>query len=328
MSDSANASEAPTGVNSSPRALIHKKILETAASMPEATMAEVAEEVSGASTDLVERVLDEYGDPAASADSDPALATDGDQPTDTASPTGAPDPTDETGPGDVAATDDPPSPDGPGSSDDPTDDSSGPDERGAETASDETPVEDSEELTEKERAVLEVVAERPDATQQAVADVLGVSRATVSKRASGIEGFDWSDRASFVERLFGTAPASEPLVRGDTDAPTVSRSNLPSTARADGDSQRAGDALSPPDAGRPSAGGQRTADREDVLVRLDRIEARLDALAFDESAGAPGGITDPELAHKVVHACMESEHVSADEELDVVAAVLQGDAPE
>jgi len=317
VSDSANASEAPTGVNSSPRALIHKKILETAASMPEATMAEVAEEVSGASTDLVERVLDEYGDPAASADSDPALATDGDQPTDTASSTGAPDPTDDSS--------------GPDASEEqssvPSDAPATPDERGAETASDETPVEDSEELTEKERAVLEVVAERPDATQQAVADVLGVSRATVSKRASGIEGFDWSDRASFVERLFGTPAESRPLVRGNTDAPTVSRSNLPSTARADGDSQRAGDALSPPDAGRPSAGGQRTADREDVLARLDRIEARLDALAFNESAGAPGGITDPELAHKVVHACMESEHVSEDEELDVVAAVLQGDAP-
>jgi DNA-binding NarL/FixJ family response regulator len=289
VSDSANASEAPTGVNSSPRALIHKKILETAASMPEATMAAVAEEVSGASTDLVERVLDEYGDPAASADSDPDASEE-----------------QSSVPSDAPAT---------------------PDGRGAETASDETPVTDPDELTKKERAVLEVVAERPDATQQAVADVLGVSRATVSKRASGIEGFDWSDRASFVERLFGTPAESRPLVRGDTDAPTVSCSNLPSTARADGDGQRAGDALSPPDAGRPSAGGQRTADREDVLARLDRIEARLDALAFDESAGAPGGITDPELAHKVVHACMESEHVSEDEELDVVAAVLQGDAP-
>ncbi|PSP45728.1 hypothetical protein BRC60_11655 [Halobacteriales archaeon QH_1_68_42] len=275
--------------------------------MPEATMAEVAEEVSGASTDLVERVLDEYGDPAAaSTEGGPALATDGDQQTDATASTGAPESTDESGPGDdVATTDDP----GPG--------------RG----SDETPVTDPDELTEKERAVLEVVAERPDATQQAVADVLGVSRATVSKRASGIEGFDWSERASFVERLFGTARASEPLVRGDTDAPTVSRSNLASTARADGDSRRAGDALSPPDAGRPSAGGERTADREDVLARLDRIEARLDDLASGEAAESSGGITDPELAHKVVHACMESEHVSEDEELDVVAAVLQGEAP-
>lgn len=301
MSDSANAGETPTGVNSSPRALIHKKILETAASMPEATMAEVAEEVSGASTDLVERVLDEYGDPAAASTEDgPALATDGDQQTDATASTGAPESTDESGPGDdVATTDDP----GPG--------------RG----SDETPVTDPDELTEKERAVLEVVAERPDATQQAVADVLGVSRATVSKRASGIEGFDWSERASFVERLFGTARASEPLVRGNTDAPTVFRSNLASTARADGDTP------SPPDAGRPSAGGERTADREDVLARLDRIEARLDDLASGEAAESSGGITDPELAHKVVHACMESEHVSEDEELDVVAAVLQGDAP-
>jgi len=47
-----------------PRAIIHKQILDIAESRPEASMTEIADDVSGASVDLVERVLEEYGDPS------------------------------------------------------------------------------------------------------------------------------------------------------------------------------------------------------------------------------------------------------------------------
>ena len=46
-----------------PRAMIHKQILDTAEDHPEATIDELVTAVSGATVDLVERVLDEYGDP-------------------------------------------------------------------------------------------------------------------------------------------------------------------------------------------------------------------------------------------------------------------------
>ncbi|MFB6191979.1 MAG: hypothetical protein ABEI11_01515 [Haloarculaceae archaeon] len=46
-----------------PRAVIHKRILDVAADQPDASMAAIADEITGATTDLVERVLDEYGDP-------------------------------------------------------------------------------------------------------------------------------------------------------------------------------------------------------------------------------------------------------------------------
>lgn len=54
---------ATKGGGEAPRAVIHKRILDSAESQPEATMAELAAEVAGASPDLVERVLEEYGDP-------------------------------------------------------------------------------------------------------------------------------------------------------------------------------------------------------------------------------------------------------------------------
>lgn len=56
-----------TNDQDAPRAVIHRRILDAAASEPAASMEELAEEVVGASTDLVERVLDEYGDPAQAA---------------------------------------------------------------------------------------------------------------------------------------------------------------------------------------------------------------------------------------------------------------------
>jgi DNA-binding MarR family transcriptional regulator len=47
----------------SPRAIIHKNILDEAESRPDAAIAEIEAAVSGATEDLVERVLAEYGDP-------------------------------------------------------------------------------------------------------------------------------------------------------------------------------------------------------------------------------------------------------------------------
>jgi len=325
--------------------------------MPEATMAEVADEVSGASTDLVERVLSEYGDPATAepgADGTGPTVDDGAGPTvddgDVASGSGVtpegPDSaagTDEPAIGTELSTDEAPvRADGDGAVDSTTDEmanagdvnteesatTSGTaprDDRGQteaetgepetepETMTDDTPVGAPEELSEKEREVLEIVADRPDATQEEIADVLDVSRATISKRASGIDGFDWQRRAAFVDRLFEDDDA---LTRGDTQSPTVAPSSLErADARTDGDRRR-------PVEGKFASDG--AADRGDIVARLDRIESRLDGLESRESG--PDGISDPALAHKVVHACMESDNVSEEEELRVVSAVLSGDA--
>jgi len=319
--------------------------------MPEATMAEVADEVSGASTDLVERVLAEYGDPAESESGSPETPVDSggetaDEGQDLTESGQVPDrvdaPVETDEPGiepNVSAEDPPVRADGDATVDDPTvddiavddraaedtvegesetDDSDRADAGGSETESesmtDDTPVRTPEELSEKELAVLEVVAERPDATQAEIADVLGVSRATVSKRASGIDGFDWQRRAAFVDRLFEDDVGA--LTRGDAEASTVPPSSLErGDARADGDRRRT--------AGSGLASGDE-ADRSEIAARLDRIESRLDGLESREVRA--NGISDPTLAHKVVHACMESENVSEEEELRVVSAVLNGDA--
>lgn len=55
-----------------PRAVIHKRILDVAADRPDAPLEELAGEIPSATPELVERVLDEYGDPA----DDPGALTD------------------------------------------------------------------------------------------------------------------------------------------------------------------------------------------------------------------------------------------------------------
>lgn len=51
-----------------PQAIIHKRILEAAEERPQASMQELASDIAGASTELVEQVLDEYGVPVPEAD--------------------------------------------------------------------------------------------------------------------------------------------------------------------------------------------------------------------------------------------------------------------
>lgn len=142
-----------------PKAIIHQRILQQAEADPDASMSKIAAEVSGASVDLVERVLDEYGDPAEPSEKPVA---DHIEPTNghSASP-----------------------PDGDFPSAEPT------------------TVPDWNSLSEKIRETLREVHRHPEATQQDIADRLDVSAPTVSNRLSELEGFDWTEREGFVDKL-------------------------------------------------------------------------------------------------------------------------------
>jgi len=165
-----------SGVESKPRAMVHRKILEIAGSNPEMPVAAIAENVSGASAALVDRVLDEFGDPGSSDER--ASSANGTEPTETEAPAARGEPR-------------------------PTDSPAGPTEDGPVDASPESEP-DLSELTESQVETLRVVRARPTATQKRVAEELDVSRATVSKRLNQIPGFEWSARRDFVEQLFGS----------------------------------------------------------------------------------------------------------------------------
>ena len=62
--------------NPTPRAMVHKKILDAAERDPDTSIEGLADQIGGATVQLVERVLDEYGDPAIREDQGNAGTTD------------------------------------------------------------------------------------------------------------------------------------------------------------------------------------------------------------------------------------------------------------
>lgn len=277
-----------------------QEILDVAAEKPDASIDELAEAVHSATPALVERVLNEYGDPAPSTDD--TATPDGDT---SAADTVSPDDTEtdggsQTGSAGTQSEMGVAAPDTIGNDEEsatetaesPGDTNQGETEASLSVSEDEAPGTDAgaglqsdaatlKQLTATEAETLRAIQENPDATQRALAEKLGVSAATVSQRVNGIEGFEWSERASFVATVF------------DTDAETATM-----TTEDTGDG---------------------TADVS-VAETLTEIERQLETLTEHQQSQGP--FEDPELVSKIVHACMDAEVISEEEELAIIRALL------
>ncbi|MFC6716038.1 MarR family transcriptional regulator [Natrialbaceae archaeon GCM10025810] len=323
-----------------PRAVIHKRILSVANSKPDASMEELADEVSGATTDIVEQVLDEYGDPAVS-DAEQAgthSETEADDSTASADDDRVADQADSVAEEGIESPTD-----GPGSGD------------RAGSIIDSLP--DPADVTEKQLETLREIRARPDATQAELGDVFGVSGATINQRVNGIEGFDWAEREAFVDRFFAYAGASatpmepEPAASAAgtqwSDSGDPTRAHGASSAAMHPDGTVRGDGGQPPRdtgdrAGRTEMGARgdvRTSSDGDVTGdgdvaaqlatltdQLATLAARLDTLERRYGTDRPA-CADPTLVHKVVHACMASDRITEDEELRILESIL-GSEPE
>ncbi|QSW98246.1 winged helix-turn-helix domain-containing protein [Haloterrigena alkaliphila] len=310
------------GEQDAPRAIIHKQILDHADENPAAAMEAIADAVSGATTATVERVLEEYGDPAADeSDGEVAAASDTEP-----SPAAAV----------LATPDGQPATDGGATSElaEPIVTESSTTEEPVTTDRDEETEPRSEsgldrsELTEKQRETLREVYERPDATQAELADRLGVSSPTISQRVNSIDGFDWSDRHALVASLFETDGDER-----EDGGMTHTNDTDPASSGGDADERTNAESnadQSDEDAADVSAHDRRLtelAERIDELTQqVATVERELTALERPEVAreSDPSVLADPELAHKIIHACMRSDRITEEEELrllrDVTAA--------
>lgn len=278
-----------------PKSMRQKRILDAAAENPGASVDELASMVPSATTDLIERVFEEHGDPAA----------DDGKPTESDAAAGP-------GPDASDAATDPPA--GTDASDDgaaaDTEQPAGSAEAGGgnDAAPEAGPAYPSaEDLSAKQREVLSVVAADPEATQAEIGDRLNVTQTTVNSRVNSIEGFDWSERESFVDAVFDDPP--EPTIGSDADAADATEKTAGTTEESE------------PDGGETAAEATPAAESE-----LDRLRERVAALEAGDGRRSDGGgsaFDDPELVHKVVHACMASDRISEAEELRVLKAVLE-----
>lgn len=334
----------------------HKRILDTAERKPEAPLKAIADEIPSATVDLVEEVLDEYGDPGGGDASAEDATEDGpgqapvtDQDADGGPPTASTVQADRSSTEGSAETD---VDQRAGSAGTDTDEAGSSEAAvGAEAADDHSPeistvesdaettagdaetaepeesggseqradtggTTDDGSLSADDHALLCAVHEHPEATQRELSDHLGVSAATVNRRVDAVEGLQWRNRRSFVEQYFDTNPD----VQTTTDPSTMTNGAEPSTeADERAQSQDGTD-------GEPALGPLKS--------RIDKLEEQLEAVAETDrtdppataaqaaEGDAPALYDDPELAHRVVHACMQYEEISDDEERRILREMM------
>lgn len=326
-----------TSTNShTPKSVRQKRILSIAAEQPDASIAQIANEVATATKNVVENVLEEYGDPAeqATVEGQPSGATassDGGQPLAGIEPSSK----ENTVDGQSAASQ-PAAPD----------QQSENDVTAQETeVADTTPSLDS--LTPKQWETLAAIRTNPEATQRELAEALGVSAPTVSNRVNAIPDFEWDDRLSFVENIIETAdpetiealesaqPTSEstdsatedatPIEMTDGDGSYETTADTAETAdddttdsSSDSDSAAADetdDGIETADSDAEGPVAVQSAQLETLAQRLDELNARL-AAVDDKPTG--NLFENSELTHKIIHACMETDTISEDEELEII----------
>lgn len=256
----------------------HKQILDVAAENPEASIAELAAEVPSATADLVERVLEEHGDPAEDDEIEPSDQSAGEPSTESHS---------YPAPADLSST---------------------------------------------ERETLQAIQQHPAASQRDLAEKLGVTASTVSNRVNGIDGFDWANREAFANTVLNDDEAESATVSNETES-QASETHPPESTDI---SDKADDRVSASDAG--PADGDRSPTEvetaagevnttlttfqstvEDLSAQLAELEGQVETVT---DGGSQEPFQDPDLVHKVVHACMDSDKISEEEELRILDSLL------
>ncbi|EMA10060.1 Winged helix-turn-helix DNA-binding [Haloarcula vallismortis] len=265
----------------------HKQILDVAAENPEASIAELAAEVPSATAELVERVLEEHGDPAE---------------------------TDET---------------------DASDKSDESDESPSDSATESQSYPAPEDLSSTERETLRSIQQHPTASQRDLAEKLDVTASTVSNRVNGIDGFDWANREAFANAVFSEQGNESATPSNETD--TLASDSKPSEstdASAEADGRVAESDTAPEDGGRSAAVVETAAGEvnttlttfqstvEDLSAQLAELEGQVETIADGGGSPQSNPFHDPELVHKVVHACLNSENISEEEELRILESLL------
>jgi hypothetical protein len=297
-----------------PSAIIHKKILDAAADNPDASMEALASEVPSATTDLIERVLEEYGDPGAdeSDTSEPSISG-------AAGPRNMDGPSAKTSINQAAST---------GSStiskkssrtgdkevnseqqmtESDTDDStisndvvksnlenqSSNEEKSisSETDGDSESIgkahPEVDELSTKQKKVLEAIYNNPGSSQRELADILDVSGSTISNRANSIQGFSWENRDEFAKSVF--EGHTDTLEQND-DTMATQNTNLQKEVSELGE-------------------------------RIDSLEQKFEAATQVNQSELD--LDDSELLHKIIHACLNSDSITKEEELKLLETIIQ-----
>jgi hypothetical protein len=144
------------------------------------------------------------------------------------------------------------------------------------------PVEPTD-LTEKQLKTLYAIYENPDATQTELSDQFGVTPATLNTRVNSIDNFEWTDRQTFVQRMFENNPIEE--FESETDQQST----------------------------------EELAEQIDDLA--EQVQTMEDQLS-DQQSHPVAAVDSLELTHKVLHACLRSDEITKEEELQILKEAI------
>jgi hypothetical protein len=294
-------SKSTSGSRTKPRAIIHKKILDKADEHPDASMETLAAKVPTATTNLVERVLDKYGDPSNKKD---------DSETDSNDPVFSEEESAWTHGGTSRELMTQESSNELANCNNATqsDSVAGTSEEGQNKSDSEEPSQPDgktypsvDELSPKQRKVIEAIHKHPSLSQRELAEHVGVSGATICNRANSIEGFVWEDRGRFAEAVL--EPSAEP----DKDDSALEKSESYTVPGGSDESEMAPDS-------------EYKSELVQLTDRVALIEEQLEDMS--NSDRVPVDINSPEFMHKIIHACIESDRVSEEEEIVLLEALI------
>jgi DNA-binding MarR family transcriptional regulator len=306
-----------------PKAIIHKQILESAEANPDASLDTIAEMVSGTSPDLVKRTLEKYGDPAddsltpsETADStamsentkydSPGLAREEDRTApqalehSSAGDEGAVEPSES----DVEEANIESTADGINEMNEThtsAENSEGTpktEHEKADAEADNNPDSEAaliEELSQKQLRVLRAISDQPTAAQQELAEQFDVTRATISRWVNSIPGFEWQDRKEFVAQHLNTDDTASDGGVQLTDELDTQLTEL-----------------------------QNRLDNFDQ--QLTSLQQQVDNLEQDRISDDEDDVSPPieiDLVAKAIRACIDDERIAEEEETDLISLLLK-----
>lgn len=139
-------------------------------------------------------------------------------------------------------------------------------------------------LSEKQRQLLQTVYENPNTTKAEVADRLGCSLEELLRTVDSISNFEWERRQATVQRLFDDQ------------------------RNRDHEREGAGDSI-----------GRLAGKVDELESQVSDLDRKIDANA----RGLEESLSDTDLLHRIIQACMTSDHISEEEELEIIKQLVE-----
>lgn len=153
---------------------------------------------------------------------------------------------------------------------------------------------ESVKITDKQREALRAIRKHPDATQRDLADQFGVSQATINTRLNSIDGFDWEHRHEFVETMLDNN--NSPSDDATPSSTSMEETATPSSVSID----------------------DLTYHVADLAEQVQTLEQQVE----DQSSPARSPFGDPDLASKMVRACMKDNNITEEEENQIPKKII------